>query len=314
MKEKGFHVVTGAFGYSGSYITRRLLKAGVRVRTLTDSRRRENPFGGKVEAYPFHFDRPNQLTRALEGAAVLYNTYWVRFNSSTFTFAGAVKNSETLFKCAKKAGVRRIVHTSITNASEDSPYEYFSGKAKVEKALKATGIPHAILRPALLFGRESILINNIAWLLRNSPVFFILGDGRYRLQPIFVDDFAKLCVEQGTETADTVINAIGPDTFTYRALVQELGRIIGKERPLLSVPSRVGYWAGRAIGCMVNDVLLTWDEIRALQEEYLYVETRPVGKTRLRVWARKQADSLGRDYQSEMKRRLDRVQTYVKDR
>jgi NADH dehydrogenase len=313
VKDEEFHVVTGAFGYSGKYITRRLLKSGVRVRTLTDSWRRENPFKDKVDAHPFHFDHPDKLTAALEGARVLYNTYWVRFNSSTFTFAGAIKNSETLFNSAKKAGVRRIVHTSITNASEDSPYEYFSGKAKVEKALEATGVSHAILRPALLFGRESILINNIAWLLRNFPVFFILGDGRYRLQPIFVDDFARLAVEQGNETANTVINAIGPETFTYRTLVQGLGRIIGKERPLLSVPPRIGYWTSRAVSCMVNDVLLTWDEIRALQEENLYVETQPVGKTKLRLWARKHADFLGRDYQSEMRRRVDRVQAYVKD-
>jgi NADH dehydrogenase len=311
LSNQEFHVVTGAFGYSGKYITRRLLKSGIRVRTLTDSRHRENPFKGKVDAHPFHFNQPAKLTASLEGATVLYNTYWVRFNSPTFTFAGAIKNSKTLFKAAKKAGVRRIVHTSITNASEDSPYESFSGKAKVEKALKATGVSYAIVRPALLFGRESILINNIAWLLRNFPVFFILGDGDYRLQPIFVDDFAKLCVEQGTETADTVINAIGPETFTYRTLVQEIGRIIGKERPLLSVPPILGYWTSRAVGCMVNDVLLTWDEIRALQEEYLYVETQPVGKTKLGPWARKHADFLGRSYQSEMSRRVDRVHAYV---
>jgi NADH dehydrogenase len=313
VSDEEFHVVTGAFGYSGKYITRRLLNSGIRVRTLTGSRGRENPFEGKVDVHPFHFDNPDKLTAALEGATVLYNTYWVRFNSSTFTFAGAIKNSETLFKAAKKAGVRRIVHTSITNPSEDSPYEYFSGKAKVEKALEATGVSHSILRPALLFGRESILINNIAWLLRKFPVFFILGDGRYRLQPIFVDDFAGLAVEQGTETANTVINAIGPETFAYRTLVQELGRIIGKDRPLLSVPPRIGYWTGRVVGCMADDVFLTWDEISALQEESLYVEAKPAGQTKLTLWAREHADFLGRYYQSEMRRRLDRVQAYVKD-
>jgi len=69
------HVVTGAFGYSGKYITTRLLDAGVRVRTLTNSLQRANPFGDKVEAHPFNFDQPPALIESLRGASVLYNTY-----------------------------------------------------------------------------------------------------------------------------------------------------------------------------------------------------------------------------------------------
>ncbi len=157
---------------------------------------------------------------------MLYNTYWIRFNTREpgFQHAAAVANTLKLFEAAKQAGVPRVVHTSITNPAEDSPLEYFKGKAVLERALKESGLSHAILRPNVLFGHEDILINNIAWTLRRLPVFGVFGDGQYRLQPMHVDDFAALAVEQGQDRADRVIDAIGPETFTYRRLVEEISR------------------------------------------------------------------------------------------
>ncbi|HMA29891.1 MAG TPA: NmrA family NAD(P)-binding protein, partial [Thermoanaerobaculia bacterium] len=186
------HVVTGAFGYSGGYIAARLLERGARVRTLTDSLGRPSPLQGRIEAHGFNFDRPERLVESLKGASVLYNTYWVRFNASEFRHSAAVENSLILFRAAKEAGVQRVVHVSITNPSETSPLEYFHGKAVLERALRASGIPYAILRPTVLFGEQDILINNIAWLLRRFPAFAVFGSGQYRLQPIFVDDLASL--------------------------------------------------------------------------------------------------------------------------
>ncbi|MHC4608192.1 MAG: SDR family oxidoreductase, partial [Planctomycetota bacterium] len=224
------HVVTGAFGFSGAHIARRLLDAGRRVRTLTNSPDRPNPFGEKVEVRPYNFDQPGELAESLRGASVLYNTYWVRFNHPTFTHADAVENTLRLFGAAKKAGVERVVHVSITNPSKDSPYEYFRGKAGLEEALAGSGMSHAILRPAVLFGKQDILVNNIAWMLRTLPVFGVFGDGTYRLQPIHVDDLAALAVREGARRENVVVDAVGPETFRYCDLVSAIGRIIGKER------------------------------------------------------------------------------------
>lgn len=298
------HAVTGAFGYSGKYIAQRLLKKGHRVITLTSKLHQENPFGEKVQAYPFHFDDTDKQVQLLKDVSVLYNTYWVRFNYKTFTHSIAVKNTLTLFNSAKEAGVERIVHTSITNPSEDSPFEYFRGKAKLEKALMESGISYSILRPAVIFGKEDILINNIAWILRKFPVFGVFGDGRYRLQPIYVDDFAELAVEQGETRENSIINAIGPETFTYRGLVEEIGKIIGKRRTIISVPPASGYIIGSIISRFVKDIFITREEIGGLMADLLYVDSRPVGKTRLTDWARKHADTLGIRYASELARRV----------
>jgi len=282
------------------------------VHTITNSPDRANPFGGRITASRFHFDDLPKLVDSLRGVDVLYNTYWVRFNHKGFTQAQAVDNTIKLFAAAREAGVRRIVHVSITNPSEDSDLEYFRGKARLERELQASGLSFAILRPAILFGKEDILVNNIAWVLRHFPLFGVFGDGLYRLQPIFVDDFAELAVREGAGPANTIVDAVGPETFTFRGLVKSIGQIIGRPRPVVSVPPSLGYAMASIIGKFVGDVFLTRQEIAGLMRGLLATPSPPVGKTKLTDWARAQAEQLGRKYSSELARRRNRREAYEK--
>lgn len=311
MTTKPLHAVTGAFGYSGKYIARRLLAQGQQVITLTNSTDRANEFHGRVPPVPFHFHHPDQLAASLQGVSVLYNTYWVRFNHESFQHATAVQNSLVLFEAARAAGVERVVHVSITNPSLDSPLEYFRGKAELEQALITSGLSYAILRPTVLFGEEDILINNITWMLRRFPLFGVFGHGRYRVQPIYVDDLARLAVTHGQSRENVILNAIGPETFTYRELVHTLGRSIGHPRPVISIPPALGLALARLIGWLKDDVLITPEEIEGLMAGLLHVDTSPTGTTRLTDWARQHANSLGRQYTSELARRRDREAAYA---
>lgn len=308
------HIVTGAYGYSGKYVAQRLLNEGHRVRTLTNSVNRANPFGNKIEAHPFNFENKTALIESMRGAEVFYNTYWVRFNYTMqgFQHSVAVENTLRMFEAAKEAGVRRIVHVSITNPSKESPLEYFSGKAVLEEALINSGVSYCILRPTVLFGKEDILINNIAWALRRLPVFGVFGDGNYRLQPIYVDDLAQLMVEQGKSRENKIIDAIGPETFTYRELAETVGAIIGAKKPVISVPIWFGYLSGSVIGKLVNDVLITREEIEGLMADLLYTKSAPAGKTKLTEWTRQHKDTLGVHYASELARRRNRNEAYEK--
>ena len=310
MRDHAAHAVTGAFGYSGKYIAERLLAEGKSVITLTNSVFRRNHFGDQIEVVPFHFNEPQKLAESLRGVSVLYNTYWVRFNHRHFTHADAVRNTLVLFEAAKAAGVERVVHVSITNPSEDSPLEYFSGKARLERALIESGLSYAILRPTVLFGKEDILVNNIAWALRRLPVFGVFGDGEYKLQPIYVDDLAEIAVEQGKARENRIINALGPETFTYRGLAESIGKIIGKKRPIVSVPPFLGFGVGWIIGKMVSDVMITREEIAGLMANLLYVDSPPAGSTILTDWAKERAAMLGLHYTSELARRRDRDAEY----
>jgi len=297
------HAVTGAFGYSGKYIASRLLLAGKQVITLTNSLHRENPFDDGVRAFPFNFDQPELLRNSLKNVEVLYNTYWIRFNYRTFGNSLAIENTRKLITAAKDSGVQRIVHISITNPSLDSPLEYFAGKAILEQEIIHSGLSYAILRPTVLFGKEDILINNIAWNLRRFPIFGLFGDGNYPLQPIYVDDLAELAAEYGQKRENVILNAIGPETFTYREWVNKIGRIIGRSRPTIPMPVRIAYFAGWTIGKLKKDVMITWPEVQGLMAGLLYVNSPPTGQTKLTTWAEENASSLGQTYASELVRR-----------
>jgi uncharacterized protein YbjT (DUF2867 family) len=295
--------VTGAFGYSGRVIARQLLDQGHRVVTLTNSPHHRRPSDPALEVVPLSFDAPERLTAGLRGIEVLINTYWVRFNHRRFDHRTAVENTRTLFRCAREAGVERVVHVSITNPDAGSSLEYFRGKGELEAALRETGLPNTILRPAVLFGEDDILINNIAWFLRRFPVFGVPGDGSYRLQPIHVEDLARLAVEGAASEGNQIVEAIGPETFTFRELVRELATLLGLRRAIVAVPPWFVLWATRCVGWMLRDVVLTPEEIRGLMANALVVDAPPAGTIRLTEWARQHRATLGRRYASELQRR-----------
>jgi NADH dehydrogenase len=125
-----------------------------------------------------------------------------------------------------------------------------------------------------------------------------------------VDDFAVLAVAQGTERVNRVIDAIGPETFTYRQLVEEIAGIIGVRRLIVSVPPAIGYFVGAVLGKMVGDVMITRDEVDGLMADLLVTSSPPAGTTRLTDWARQHANTLGRHYASELARRKNRQKAY----
>ena len=296
------NVVTGAFSHTGRYVTRRLLSRGEMVKTLTGHPDRENPFGEQVSAYPFNFDNPSRLVKSLQGATTLFNTYWIRFPHRWGTFDEAVENSKTLIKAAEEAGVRRIVHISITNPSEESPFPYFKGKALVEKAIIDSKLAYAIVRPALIFGMEGTLINNIAWLLRKFPLFTIFGSGDYQVQPIFVEDLAEIAVGAGHKDDNIVIDAVGPEIFTFEELVRLIADKVHSRAGITHVRPGLVLFLAQLIGFVVRDVVLTRDEIEGLMSNLLVSQEPATGQTRLSQWLGENAEAVGVKYASELRR------------
>jgi len=299
--ERGAHAVTGAFGYSGQHLARLLLSRGVPVRSLTGHPDRPDPFGGRVEVCRLAFEDPALLRRALAGVKVLYNTYWVRFARGEVTHALAVERSRRLFRAAAEAGVERVVHVSITNPSADSPLPYFRGKAEVEEALRASGLSHAILRPAVFFGGRDVLINNIAWLLRRLPLFGV-APGSYGLQPIHVEDLAHLAVEQGEGRTDLTLDAVGPETLGFEELVRLVRGAVGSRARVIPVPPWLLLAASRALRPVVGDVVLTADEIAGLRANLLVSKGPVTGSTRFTEWLGRHAGDLGRTWACELER------------
>jgi NADH dehydrogenase len=298
-------VVTGAFSYSGRFIAEQLLERGRGVRTLTNHPRSDHPLASRIPTYPLNFSDDATLVAALTGTDTLYNTYWVRAPHGSLTHAIAVDNTKRLIDAARRAGVRRIVQTSIANPTA-SASSYYRGKAALEEAVRSSGLSYAIVRPTLLFGGGDVLINNIAWLLRHFPVFAIPGDGRYRLQPMHVMDHAGLLVEVGSQQADVVVDSAGPEIFTFDELVHLIRRAMNVRSLVVHVPPVLAMAGASVAGRMVGDMLLTRDELDDLMHDILVSHEPPRGTTRLTIWLRLHANEVGRNYASEMDRHYPR--------
>jgi uncharacterized protein YbjT (DUF2867 family) len=294
------NVVTGALSYTGRYIAELLIRRGVQVRTITGHPTRPNPFGDRIEVCPLTFGDPDELAHSLEGAEVLFNTYWIRVPRGELTFARATANVKALIDAAARAGVKRVIQISITNADPNSPLPYFRGKGSIEQYLMQSGISYGILRPALIFGPEDILLHNIAWMLRRFPVFTIPGDGNYHVRPVAVGDLAQLAVELAGEDRNKAIDAVGPESFTFNDLVALLARTVASNSRIIHVGPSVQLMLARIFSSLTGDVTLTRDEIRGLMSDLLVSESASTANTRLSEWLAAHAGSIGLRYRSEL--------------
>ena len=299
--DTGLDVVTGAFSYSGRAMAAALLEGGRQVRTITGHPGRA-PDDTPLQVRPMDFDDHMGLVSSLEGATTLYNTYWVRFAHGRIDHDLAVANSRALFQAAKQAGVQRIVHVSILHPSASSPWPYFRGKAMVERELAETEIPYAILRPAILFGGDGVLINNIAWLLRHLPVFGVGGKGDYRIRAMHIDDLAQLALAKGVERDNSVVDAVGPERPTFLELVTTIRSAVGSHSPILRVPGFAIPALSRALGLILHDVLLTKEEYQTMHDGMADSDQPSTGSTLLSEWIQEHSDSLGRTYANELQR------------
>jgi len=300
------HVVTGAFGYSGRWIARELLSRGKKVRTLTNAVGRDDPFQGRVEVMPIDFSNHDSLVASLIGAEVLYNTYWVRYKNRKDGYAHdiAVENIKKLLKAAEEAGVNRVVHFSVAHPQKAPDWSYFRGKAEVEKILTESNISYAILRPTVFFGgKRDILINNMAWLIRKFPVFGIFGMGNYPIQPIHIEDVARVAVNQGESSENIVIDVAGPETFTYKEYVRLIANSLEVKRLILPMPPIIGWSVGKIVGVLLQDRVITRAEIKGLMRGLMATEAKPLGKIKFSEWISTNGQTLGLNYHNDIKER-----------
>lgn len=305
--------VTGAFGYTGRHVARALLERGERVRTLTGRPWLPDPFAGqfpdRFEVTPGHFHDERALAQSLEGVDTLYNTVWIRFPSGGHTFERVIEDSGRLFRAARMAGVRRVVHVSVSQPHERSPLPYFAGKARAERLLAESRISFSIVRPTLIFGpgpEEALLLNNIAWFLRRFPVFGLPGDGRYPVQPVDMRDVVDLCLAGAVGPDGITVDAAGPDRISFRDLVVRIRDAVGGPARLLSMPPAVVASACGILSPFLRDTILTRDEIDGLIEGRLVGEAPRACRRRFETWLESVAGTIGRCYVSDRRLHMER--------
>jgi uncharacterized protein YbjT (DUF2867 family) len=294
--------VTGAFGFTGHAIASQLVGLGCDVITLARRIDRGDPLAASIRATPLDFTRPADLAEALTGVDVLFNTFWIRFPRGTQSFERAIAETNVLLGAAERAGVPRIVHVSVVGAAHDGPTPYVRAKAVVEDAVKASGLAWSIVRPTLTFGPDDILINNMAWALRRLPAYGLPGAGSYPIQPVHVDDVARICIDLADANAGQTVDAAGPETMPFRRMVEIVRSAVNSRSILVPMPAWSVVAAGRALGLLVRDVVLTPDEIRELTTGFLTSKQEPLGQIRFSEWVPAHAHRLGRRWSSELAR------------
>ena len=306
MREPQTAVVTGAFSFTGSAVARSLLRRGFGVRTLTNRREAVNDPGGDIEVYPLQFSNPARLVEAMRGAGLFVNTYWVRYPYVGVSFDDAVANTAVLLRAAVEAGVRRIVHVSVSNPSPEAPLGYYRGKAQAEALLRSLGVSHAIVRPTLVVGANDILVNNIAWFLRRFPLFAMPGSGRYRLQPVTLTDVGEIVAEAALSGDDMTVDAAGPDVLTFEQLVRAIAGAIGRRAGIVHLPTAVALALIRLVGLARGEVILSREELAGLMSELLVSHEPARGKESVLAWLAEHGPELGRTYASELDRHVRR--------
>jgi uncharacterized protein YbjT (DUF2867 family) len=296
------HVVTGAFSFTGSYVARALLARGEPVRTLSRRPDDGHPLAGDVEFARLQFEDEVELAHDLRGASTLFNTYWVRYPRGTTTWPRVLENTRTLLRAATHAGVGRVVQFSVSNASESSPYGYFRAKALAEHELRDSGLPYAIVRPTLVFGLGELLLSNIAWTLRRSPVFLIPTGGRYAVQPVAVEEVAELAVRLASSRDNPEVDAAGRDVYSFAELVASVRSAIGAQSRIVRCPRAAVLAAARAGSLLTGDTLVGREELAALRDDLLVSSEPPRGKARLEEWLAEQGATLGHSFVSERER------------
>jgi uncharacterized protein YbjT (DUF2867 family) len=195
--------------------------------------------------------------------------------------------------------VPRVVQLSVSNASTSSTLPYFRAKALAEETLSSSGLSYAIVRPTLVFAREDVLVNNIAWLLRRLPLFVVPGSGRYTLQPVAVEDVAELAVAAGLGTEPTVMDAAGPDALSFDEFVRLVREAVGSRAAIVHGSPRLALGLSGLMGKILRDTLVTRAELAGLTRGLLTSEGPPTGSRRFAAWLQENAESVGRSYTSE---------------
>ena len=295
------NLVTGAFGFTGKYISDLLIKKGEKVRTLT-SKTDINLYNENIEVFQYNFEDKEYLIKAMSGAEKLFNTYWIRFPYKSHTFEKVVFRTKILIDCAKEADIKKIIHISVSNANSKSKLNYFKYKGIVEEMIKDSKIDYFILRPTIIFGKESILINNIAWFLRKFPIFIVFGKGKYLVQPIFIEDIAKIAVLESDNSANKIIDIVGPEVFEFKEMVNFIKTKISSKCKILYLPTFLFQIFIPILNFLTKDVVLTKEELKALKENLLYSKEEPIGQKKFTDWIEENKFDVGKEYFSELLR------------
>jgi NADH dehydrogenase len=227
--------LTGGTGFVGSEVLRQLTAAHHSVRALVrKGSEAKLAVREGVEVWPGDATEPQSLVGALEGCdAVIHLIGIIReFPARGVTFQRLhVEATRNVLAAAQAQGVRRYLHMSTNGTRPDAATDYHRTKWEAEEAVRASGLEWTIFRPSLIFGPHDAFVNLLAGMIRSYPLVPVIGDGKYCITPVAVEDVAASFVRALAmpETAGQIFLCCGQESYSYDELLDLVGRALGKD-------------------------------------------------------------------------------------
>jgi len=262
--------ITGATGYVGQAVVHKLLRRDHEVRALV---RKPLTAGGLrdlgVELVEGDLGDRSALRRLVEGADAVIHLVGIIVETGGHGFEQVhVEGTEAVLAAARQAGSPLLLHMSALGAREGADAtRYHRTKWRAEEAVRAGGVPHVIFRPSLIAGPGSPPLKLMLDMIRLSPVVPVIGDGRYRLQPIWLGDVAE-AVARALERADLrgSFDLAGAEALTYHQILDQLEAALGVHRRRMSVPVGVARFAAAAGANLPSAAPITSEQLQMLLE------------------------------------------------
>jgi uncharacterized protein YbjT (DUF2867 family) len=234
-------LVTGGSGFVGGHVVHALRAHERDVRCLVrDPAKADRLASWGVELVPGDMTDADSLRRAVEGCDRVVHLVAIRQGKEELFQRIMIDGTRDLVEAAKDAGVGRFVLMSALGTGEDTKglVPYYRAKWEMEQAVKASGLEHVIFRPSFVFGRDGGILPTFKKLAKLAPVTPIVGSGKQRIQPIWVDDVGAYFAESidKPEAANRTFELGGPDAVTWDELWTRLKRVLGLRRPSVHVP------------------------------------------------------------------------------
>jgi uncharacterized protein YbjT (DUF2867 family) len=271
--------IFGGSGFLGTQLVQVLARKGYRIRVAVrrpDLAGHVKPLGGVGQVMPIQANVRNaeSVRRAVGGAAVVINLVGIGYERSPQRFRAVhAMGSQNVAEAAAAAGAQRLVQVSALGADEQSPSGYARSKALGEAAVLRAFPAAVIIRPSILFGPGDSFFNLMGTLSRWFPVLPLIG-GKSRFQPVYVGDVADAIAAaiEGAVKPGRIYELGGPETMTYRELMQRVLAEAQRNNPLLPVPAPIGKLLAAPFALLPFPPLLTGDQVDLLQADNVVSE------------------------------------------
>lgn len=237
-------LVTGAAGYVGNHLVRRLVEAGHPVRAMVRNRDKAEARLGdvrdRIEIVTADVTEPDTLAPAMQGVDTVIHLVAIAIESGAATYERInTQGTINVVDAAKAAGVRRFVNMSQNGARSDAPYPFLASKGKAQDYVAQSGLDWTAMRPSVIFGPQDEFANVQARLIKLTPLVFpIVGDGSAKFQPVWVEDVVE-ATARSLDREDAVGQEYGlggPEVLTYAEIVQRVLAALETQRLTIKVP------------------------------------------------------------------------------